>query len=247
MSEHEVLRLESISAGYNKIPIILDIDLIMHARDTVAVVGANGAGKTTLLRAIMGEIPLMRGSVSFNAQPLAHLPIYGRSRLGIGYVPEGRQLFPDMSVRENLELGAPRESSTERARRIGTMLDIFPKLKPLIKTPCGLLSGGEQQMVAIARALMGQPQLLLLDEPSTGLAPKIISELYATLGGLLDTGLTIMVVEQNARAALRFAKWALVVEGGRIATSGHAKDLAADTRMVQAYMGMTTPLQGNGH
>ena len=242
MSEHEVLRLASISAGYNKIAVIHDIDLVMHERDTVAVVGANGAGKTTLLRAIMGEIPLIQGSVSFNSTPLAKLPIYSRSRLGIGYVPEGRQLFPGMTVRENLELGAPREEAAERARRIDHMLNVFPKLRPLVKTSCGLLSGGEQQMVAIARALMGQPRLLLLDEPSTGLAPKIISELYATLRELLDTGLTIMVVEQNARAALRFAEWALVVEGGRIATSGLSRELAADARTVHAYMGMATPL-----
>lgn len=240
MTAQEILRLDSVSAGYNRIPVIRDIDLVMHAGETLAVVGANGAGKTTLLRVIMGEIPAMAGGVSFGAQPLGHAPTYARSRLGIGYVPEGRQLFPAMSVHENLELGAYQETRAERSRRIEKMLDIFPKLESLSKTPCGLLSGGEQQMVAIARALMGQPRLLLLDEPSTGLAPKIISELYASLGDLLGSGLTILVVEQNARAALRFATSALVFEGGRIAASGYAKDLVSDPRVVRAYMGMAS-------
>jgi branched-chain amino acid transport system ATP-binding protein len=238
MTATECLRLDSITAGYGKIPVIAGIDLRLEARDTLAVVGANGAGKTTLLRTIMGEIPVMRGTVTFDAHPLTGLPTYRRCKLGIGYVPEGRQLFPDMSVRENLELGAAREPGPERSGRIEEVLGIFPKLKPLIQGRCGLLSGGEQQMVAIARALMGRPRLLLLDEPSTGLAPRIISELYATLAGLLESGLTILVVEQNARAALRFARRALVFEQGRVAATGDAKDLLADPRMVEAYMGM---------
>lgn len=239
MTVQEILRLDSVSAGYNRIPVIRDIHLIMRAGDTLAVVGANGAGKTTLLRAIMGEIPAMAGQVLFDAQPLDHVPTYARSRLGIGYVPEGRQLFPAMSVHENLELGAYKEARLERDRRVEKILGVFPKLQSLYKTPCGLLSGGEQQMVAIARALMGQPRLLLLDEPSTGLAPKIISELYASLGDLLGSGLTILVVEQNARAALRFATSALVFEGGQIAASGAASELISDPRVVRAYMGMT--------
>lgn len=238
MSTTECLKLESVTAGYGKVPVISGIDLRLDARDTIAVVGANGAGKTTLLRTIMGEIPATQGTVSFDGQPLTGLPTYRRCKMGIGYVPEGRQLFPDMSVRENLELGAARESGVERARRIAETLRIFPKLKPLIKGRCGLLSGGEQQMVAIARALMGKPRLLLLDEPSTGLAPKIISELYATLTGLLESGLAIMVVEQNARAALRFARRAVVFEQGTIAVSGSSEELLVDPRMVQAYMGM---------
>lgn len=238
MSTTECLKLESVTAGYGKVPVISGIDLRLDARDTIAVVGANGAGKTTLLRTIMGEIPATQGTVCFDGQPLTGLPTYRRCKMGIGYVPEGRQLFPDMSVHENLELGAARESGVERARRIDETLRIFPKLKPLIKGRCGLLSGGEQQMVAIARALMGKPRLLLLDEPSTGLAPKIISELYATLTGLLESGLAIMVVEQNARAALRFARRAVVFEQGTIAVSGSSEELLVDPRMVQAYMGM---------
>lgn len=238
MSTTECLRLTDVAAGYHQIAVISGIDMALDSGDTIAVVGANGAGKTTLLRAIMGEIHLMRGSVSFGGTSLSDLPTFRRSKQGIGYVPEGRQLFPEMSVRENLELGAAREPTTERNQRIEEVLETFPKLKALIQGRCGLLSGGEQQMVAIARALMGKPRLLLLDEPSTGLAPRIISELYATLTGLLDTGLTILVVEQNARAALRFAHRAVVFEQGRIAASGYSKDLLADPRMVQAYMGM---------
>lgn len=242
MATKEVLRIEKVSAGYNKIPIIHDINLIMEAGETVAVVGANGAGKTTLLRTIMGQIRATRGSVSFAGAPLTLISTYDRARLGIGYVPEGRELFSAMSVCENIELGASRETAIVRASRASEMLNIFPKLKSLYRTQCGLLSGGEQQMVAIARALMGKPSLLLLDEPSTGLAPKVISELYATLSTLLDTGMTILVAEQNARAALRFAQRALVFEDGRIATSGLAKDLIGDARVVQAYVGI--PEQG---
>lgn len=238
MTAPACLQLQAVAAGYGKVPVISGIDLSLNMGDTVAVVGANGAGKTTLLRTIMGEIQTREGSVTFNSHVLGDLPVYRRSRMGIGYVPEGRQLFPDMSVRENLELGAAREPAAERAERIAAVLDIFPKLAPLIKGRCGLLSGGEQQMVAIARALMGKPRLLLLDEPSTGLAPRIISELYATLAGLLDSGLTILVVEQNARAALRFARHAVVFEQGRIAAAGESKALLRDSRMMEAYMGM---------
>lgn len=246
MNTNPCLTLESVAAGYGKVPVISGIDLQLNAGDTIAVVGANGAGKTTLLRTIMGEVPTSQGTVVFDGQPLADLPTYRRCKMGIGYVPEGRQLFPDMSVRENLELGAARETGTERNRRIAETLQVFPKLQPLIRGRCGLLSGGEQQMVAIARALMGKPRLLLLDEPSTGLAPKIISELYATLSSLLESGLTIMVVEQNARAALRFASRALVFEQGRIAATGASKELLADPRMVEAYMGMAGARPGQG-
>jgi branched-chain amino acid transport system ATP-binding protein len=233
-----ILRLEDVSAGYKAVPTIRGIGLSMEAGDAVAIIGANGAGKTTLLRAIMGQIAMMGGSVSFQGKAIGHLSTHQRARLGIGYAPEGRQLFQAMTVVENLEIGAARISSAIRRQRIERMFEIFPKLRPLAKTHCGFLSGGEQQMVAIARALMGEPHLLLLDEPSTGLAPRVINELYVSLAKLLPTGLTILVAEQNARAALRFAKHGLVLEDGHVAMEGAAADLLGDRRVVDAYIGL---------
>jgi branched-chain amino acid transport system ATP-binding protein len=233
-----ILQLDNVSAGYKTVPTIRGISLAMAAGDAVAIIGANGAGKTTLLRAIMGQIAMMEGSVSFRGGTISNLSTHQRARLGIGYAPEGRQLFQSMTVTENLEIGAARTSSTKRKQRIEQMLEIFPKLKPLAKTHCGFLSGGEQQMVTIARALMGEPRLLLLDEPSTGLAPRVINELYASLAKLLPTGLTILVAEQNARAALRFAQRALVLEDGHLALEGASVDLLGDRRVIDAYIGV---------
>lgn len=233
-----ILHLENVSAGYKTVPTIRGISLTMMAGDAVAIIGANGAGKTTLLRAIMGQIAMMDGSVSFQENAISSLSTHERARLGIGYAPEGRQLFQAMTVTENLEIGATRISSAIRKQRIDRMFEIFPKLQPLAKTHCGFLSGGEQQMVTIARALMGEPHLLLLDEPSTGLAPRVINELYASLAKLLPTGLTILVAEQNARAALRFAKRALVLEDGHPTMEGAAADLLGDRRVVDAYIGL---------
>jgi branched-chain amino acid transport system ATP-binding protein len=233
-----ILQLDNVSAGYKTVPTIRGISLAMAAGDAVAIIGANGAGKTTLLRAIMGQVAMMEGSVSFRGGTISNLSTHQRARLGIGYAPEGRQLFQSMTVTENLEIGAARTSSTKRKQRIEQMLEIFPKLKPLAKTHCGFLSGGEQQMVTIARALMGEPRLLLLDEPSTGLAPRVINELYASLAKLLPTGLTILVAEQNARAALRFAQRALVLEDGHLALEGASVDLLGDRRVIDAYIGV---------
>lgn len=233
-----ILHLESVSAGYKAVPTIRGISLTMMAGEAVAIIGANGAGKTTLLRTIMGQIALMDGSISFQGSAITRLRTHQRARLGIGYAPEGRQLFQSMTVAENLEIGAARISALIRKQRIERVLGIFPKLRPLTKTHCGFLSGGEQQMVTIARALMGEPHLLLLDEPSTGLAPRVIDELYASLAKLLPTGLTILVAEQNARAALRFAKHALVLEDGRLAMEGAAADLLGDRRVINSYIGL---------
>lgn len=233
-----ILHLDNVNAGYKTVPTIRDINLTMAGGDAVAIIGANGAGKTTLLRAIMGQIAMMGGSVSFQGTPISGLYTHQRARLGIGYAPEGRQLFQSMTVMENLEIGAARVSSAARKQRIERMFRVFPKLGPLAKTDCGFLSGGEQQMVTIARALMSEPQLLLLDEPSTGLAPRVIGELYASLAQLLPTGLTILVAEQNARAALRFAQRALVLEDGRVAMEGATADLLGDRRVVDAYIGL---------
>jgi branched-chain amino acid transport system ATP-binding protein len=232
-----LLTLDDVSAGYRRVPAIHDIGFSLGEGESLAVIGANGAGKTTMLRAIMGEIRVIKGGIFLASTPLQGMSVSQRARLGIGYAPEGRELFAAMSVVENLEIGAFRVDAVERRSRIDRLLDVFPKLKPLVRTHCGYLSGGEQQMVTIARALMGAPRLLILDEPSTGLAPRVISELYAALKTLTATGLTILVAEQNARAALRFAKRAIVLENGRAVTEGRSTELLNDHRVVDAYVG----------
>ena len=233
----ELLRLDGVHAGYRKVPVLRDVSLSLGEGETLAVVGANGAGKTTLLRAIMGEIPVAAGDVSLAGRPLAGLATHHRACLGIGYCPEGRQLFAMMSVAENLELGAARVGRGVRGERLDRIMTIFPKLRPLHRTACGLLSGGEQQMVAVGRALMGEPHLLLLDEPSTGLAPRVVQELYASLRTLPGSGMAILVVEQNARAAMRFARRTVVFEDGRVAAEGLSDTLRDDPRVIEAYVG----------
>jgi branched-chain amino acid transport system ATP-binding protein len=232
-----LLGLDEVTAGYRRVAAIHDVGFSLRPGETLAVIGANGAGKTTMLRAIMGEIRLIKGSISLDSKPLGGMSTSQRARLGIGYAPEGRELFPAMSVTENLEIGACRVDAMQRRGRIERLLEVFPKLRPLMGTHCGYLSGGEQQMVTIARALMGAPRLLVLDEPSTGLAPRVISELYAALSSLTAAGLTILVAEQNARAALRFARRAIVLENGRVVTQGKSSELMNDRRVVDAYVG----------
>ena len=235
MNGSALLEVAGIFAGYRRVAILHAISLALAPGERLAVVGANGAGKTTLLRAIMGQIPLSAGQIRFAGEALGGASIARRARAGLGYCPEGRQLFPLMSVAENLELGAARVPATERARRREEVLAIFPRLRLLLRREAGLLSGGEQQMVAIGRALMGRPLLLLLDEPSTGLAPRIVHELYAALAGL--AAVAILVVEQNARAALRFADRAIVLADGAIVAAAPAAELLTDPRVAAAYVG----------
>jgi branched-chain amino acid transport system ATP-binding protein len=236
--EPQLLRVLGVSAGYLGLPVLKSVRLGVAAGEAVAVVGANGAGKTTLLRAVMGEIHVIEGLVEFDGRSLAGLPLHRRARLGMGYAPEGRQLFGDLTVEENLEMGAAMASGAERRKRLERILATFPKLGPLRSRACRLLSGGEQQMVAVGRALMGAPRLLLLDEPSTGLAPKVVGELYTALRELHRAGLGVLLVEQNARAALRFAERAYVMEDGRITSSGPARQLLEDRQLVEtAYFG----------
>jgi len=233
----DLLRFDAVHAGYGGMPVLHGVSFALAPGETVAIVGANGAGKTTLLRAIMGEVTISAGAVWFDRRALAALPMHARVRLGIGYCPEGRQLFPMMSVAENLELGAASATRAERTRRLERVLSIFPKLQRLRGRLCGVLSGGEQQMVAVGRALMGAPRLLLLDEPSTGLAPRVVQELYESLRVLLGTGMAIVVAEQNARAAMRFAAKTLVFEDGRVALAGASAALLHDRRVIEAYIG----------
>jgi branched-chain amino acid transport system ATP-binding protein len=233
----DLLNLQAVSGGYHKRTVVCEVSLCIHEKEAVAVVGANGAGKTTLLRIIMGELATTSGQIAFRDRDLTRLPMHKRARLGIGYVPEGRALFSEMTVEENLEIGAYQVKREERRARLYSIFTVFPKLERLRHTRCRLLSGGEQQMVTIGRALMGNPQLLLLDEPSTGLAPKVVGELYAALKRLHAEGLSVFVVEQNAYAALRFAERGYVFEDGRITREEAAQDLLQDPRLVESYVG----------
>ena len=240
----DLLRLEEVSGGYNGQTMVHSVSLEVSEGEAVAAIGANGAGKTTLLRIIMGQIPATAGRIRFQGHEFLKLPMYERARMGIGYVPEGRALFPEMTVEENLHVGAYHLKRDEQLRRLRHILTVFPKLERLRYTRCRLLSGGEQQMVTIGRALMRTPRLLLLDEPSTGLAPKVVGELYAALKVFNCEGLAIFVVEQNAYAALRFAERGYVFEDGHITKATSANNLLQDPHLVESYVGHLEPATG---
>jgi branched-chain amino acid transport system ATP-binding protein len=234
---YDLLQLEEVSGGYNGQTMVHMVSLGVNAGEAVAAIGANGAGKTTLLRIIMGQIRATSGRMCFQGHEFLKLPMHERARMGIGYVPEGRALFPDMTVEENLTIGASHLKRDEQQQRLRHILSVFPKLERLRRTRCRLLSGGEQQMVTVGRALMRNPRLLILDEPSTGLAPRVVGELYAALRVFNREGLAVFVVEQNAYAALRFAERGYVFEDGRITRSTRAHDLLQDPHLVEAYIG----------
>jgi branched-chain amino acid transport system ATP-binding protein len=238
-----VLKLEAVNACYGRVRALKDISLKVAAGEIVAVIGSNGAGKTTLLNTISGMVPAESGQILLEGQPIAHLSPEKIVRLGISQVPERRQIFGTMSVEDNLILGAyhryRRDGRAEVRRDLEFVYDIFPRLKDRIKQRAGTMSGGEQQMLALGRAWMAKPKLLLMDEPSLGLAPLIVREILRVSADLRDRGMTILIVEQNARAALELADRAYVVESGEAVLEGRADELAADARVQSAYLGRT--------
>jgi branched-chain amino acid transport system ATP-binding protein len=233
-----VLALQDVRVFYGAIQAVKGISLEVRERELVAIVGANGAGKTTTLRTISGIYRPTTGSVTFEGRNLAALPSHEIVALGISQAPEGRQIFGSLSVRDNLMLGA-----TRRADRAGItqeldyLVSLFPVLGDRMNQSGGTLSGGEQQMLAIARALMAKPRLLLLDEPSLGLAPMLVNRIFAVISRLKETGVTILLVEQNARKALEIADRAYVMETGRVILAGDARELAANPEIEKAYLG----------
>jgi branched-chain amino acid transport system ATP-binding protein len=233
-----VLAVEEVRSSYGRIEALHGVSIDVAAGEIVTLVGANGAGKTTLLRAISGVQPISAGRIRFEERGLDGMSAHARVALGIAQVPEGRQVFAPLSVEDNLRLGA----WTRRAERLDAELaciyELFPALASRRRVSAGTLSGGEQQMLAIGRALMAKPRLLLLDEPSMGLAPKLVEQILDVLLRLKQGGLTVLLVEQNARAALAIADRGYVVETGRIATSGSAGELLADDRVRAAYLGV---------
>jgi branched-chain amino acid transport system ATP-binding protein len=236
MSE-ALLELSHLSVAYGKVEAVHGVSLLVRPGSVVTVIGANGAGKTTLLNAVMGILPA-QGRISFDGRPLDDLAIEERVALGLALVPERRELFGSMSVEDNLLLGGFRVSAAERSHSIADVFVRFPRLLERRRQLAGTLSGGERQMLAMGRALMGRPRLLMLDEPSLGLAPLIVRDIFEIIMGLKKTGVAILLVEQNARAALQAADYAYVMEVGEITTEGPAANLAADPRIIESYLGL---------
>jgi len=231
-----LLRLDSVEAGYRDLVAVREVSLEVRAGEVVALIGGNGAGKTTTLRAISGLLPLRRGRIEFEGERIdgrASAQVVAR---GIAHVPEGRQLFPSMSVRENLELGA--RDRAARAATLEIVFALFPRLRERERQLAGTLSGGEQQMCAIGRGLMARPRLLLLDEPSLGLAPVMVRLIFETLKAINETGTTILLVEQNVARALTLSHRAYVLENGRIVLDGPREALQQSPHVKQAYLGL---------
>lgn len=233
-----VLQIQGLNSHYGPIHALHGIDIDVRQGQLVALVGANGAGKTTLLRAISGVQPVSGGSIRFDGADITRMSADQRVRAGICQVPEGRQVFGPMSVEDNLRLGAYTRPKSELAGDLERVYALFPVLKEKRLLTAGMLSGGQQQMLAMARALMGHPKLLLLDEPSMGLAPLLIKEIFRIVERLRDAGITIFLVEQNAHAALAIADIGYVIETGAIVLSGPGPELLDNEQVQSAYLGM---------
>ena len=233
-----MLRIDKLVSRYDRIEALHGVSLNVVAGEIVTLVGNNGAGKTTLLRAISGVQPIASGSVIFEGETINHMPAHVRVVRGIAQVPEGRQVFTPLSIADNLRLGAFARRDAHIARDLERVYSLFPVLAERRALLAGGLSGGQQQMLAIGRALMSNPRLLLLDEPSMGLAPVLVEQILATLSSLRKDGVTILLVEQNVAAALAIADRAYVLETGRIVLDGQAHDLARDPRVRDTYLGV---------
>lgn len=236
------LRLENTTVAYGGAKALDALSIHVEEGEFVALLGANGAGKTTTLRAISGIVKTTSGQMHFDRKEITKLPGHRRTALGIGHVPEGRQIFPDHTVEENLQLGGftRRKSRTHVQESLSEMFALFPRLQERRKQVAGTLSGGEAQMLAVARALMSRPKILMLDEPSLGLAPQLVLETFRYLKKLhVEQGLTILLVEQQARLALQLASRAYILERGKVTIEGKARDLIDDPRVVEAYLGIS--------
>jgi branched-chain amino acid transport system ATP-binding protein len=231
-----LLSVADAHIAYGKVEAVRGVSLDVGDNEIVTIVGANGAGKTTLLNAIMGVLPL-KGRVAFAGADLAPLEIEDRVAQGLSLVAEHRELFASMNVEDNLQLGAFRVGRAQAANSFERVYALFPRLKERRKQLAGTLSGGEQQMLAMGRALMGAPKLLMLDEPSLGLAPIIVADIFSTIGELRSAGVSVLLVEQNAQAALKIADRAYVMELGEFILEGKAGDIAANERVAASYLG----------
>lgn len=235
MAEH-IFDVSGLSAGYLGEDVVIEVDLSIAPGEAVAVIGSNGAGKTTLFKAICGMLPASAGSVTFEGLSISGLPAHRITRAGIAYVPAERHLFPTMSVRDNLVLGA--YPKRPQPKQLGFVYELFPRLKERSGQHAGTMSGGEQQMVAVGRAIMSEPRLLMLDEPTTGLSPLLAAEAYKALAQLRADGLTILVAEQQVPLALALADRGYVLDHGRIQLTGTSAELADDPEVRRAYLGV---------
>ena len=233
-----MLDVKNIEVAYGKIVAVKDVSLTVNKGEIVTLIGSNGAGKSTTLRTISGLIKPRSGEILFEGNRIDGVPGHDIVGIGICHSPEGRRIFPRMTVRENLELGAfLRNNKAEVAADFERVLTLFPRLKERVEQRAGTMSGGEQQMLAVSRALMGSPKLLLLDEPSMGLAPVLVEMIFETITKIREQGITILLIEQNANAALEVADRAYVLESGNVKMSGKASDLRKDDAVTKAYLG----------
>jgi branched-chain amino acid transport system ATP-binding protein len=234
-----ILEVRDLTTGYGDVQILWGTSLSLEEGRLTTLVGTNGAGKTTLLQAVMGLNKTWQGSIWFDGEDVTRLSPHAKAERGLVLVPEGRQLFTDMSVAENLEMGAsPKRARAQARRNLEQVFEMFPRLRERRNQISGTLSGGEQQMLAVARGLMAEPVVLMLDELSLGLAPILVLELFGTLGRLKEAGLTMLLVEQNVQMALAVGEYAYVLAEGRIELEGPSRELARDEHVRQAYLGI---------
>jgi branched-chain amino acid transport system ATP-binding protein len=234
-----MLEVRGIDAGYGDVQVLFSLSLNVQEREIVTLLGSNGAGKTTTLRCIGGVVRPRKGEVFFKGQSLSQTPPADRAGMGIAQVPEGRELWPQLTVRENLELGAYHGRARARVKQnLDRVHQLFPRLLERKSQMAGSLSGGEQQMCAVGRALMSEPSVLLLDEPSLGLAPIVVDQVFEVIRHLHDSGMTILLVEQNLAAALEIATRGYVIETGQVKLQGTAEELRNDPKIRSAYLGL---------
>lgn len=233
-----ILQLSAASIAYGQIQAVKGIDLELYQGELVSLIGANGAGKTSTLNAIAGTLTLASGILSYRGERINHLPAHQRLRNGIALVPEGRGIFMRLTVEENLRVGAyARQDSDEVERDLLRVYQMLPRIKERLTQVAGTLSGGEQQMLAIGRALLSRPKLLLLDEPSMGLAPLVVEKIFGVIESVLAEGMTVLLVEQNAHLALAFSRRAYVMENGKIILTGTGEELLHNPKVREAYLG----------
>jgi len=238
LKEKILLELRDVTARYGDVQVLWGVSLSVREGEIATIVGANGAGKTTTLKTISGAVASAQGQILFDSEHIEKLPSHRVAARGIAHVPEGRRLFPMMTVRENLDLGAiSPDARRHHAETLDQVFTLFPKLKEREQQMAGTLSGGEQQMVAIGRGLMARPRLLMLDEPSLGLAPIIVREMFDIIRKLNEDGITVMLVEQNVQQSLKLADRAYVLENGRVVLEGAGRELLDDERVRAAYLG----------